>query len=42
MKKVAITGANSYTGRYIAKELLKQNVEIINISNKSNRKHDLG
>jgi len=41
----AITGANSYTGRYISKILLAStdtNFKIRNLTNSPNRKHDLG
>lgn len=42
MKKAAITGANSYTGQYIAKILKQKNVELLNLSNTPKRIHELG
>jgi hypothetical protein len=39
-KVVAITGAFSYTGKYVAELLLKRNWKIINFTNHPNREHN--
>ena len=36
-KKVAITGAFSYSGRYVAHKLLERNWSIVNFTNHPNR-----
>lgn len=35
--RVAITGASSFTGRYVAEQLLSKGAEIVNLTNHPNR-----
>ena len=35
--KIAITGANSFTGRYVSEILLKKGINVVNFTNHPNR-----
>jgi nucleoside-diphosphate-sugar epimerase len=35
--RVAITGASSFTGRYVAEQLLTKGAQIVNLTNHPNR-----